>query len=96
MFYIIGWLVFGLITGLLAKKIHPGEDPIGFLPTISIGIVGSFVGGAVQWLINFGSGGFATAGWLFSILGGVLFLWVYRKYRLNRFFKAQGRMPVKK
>ena len=93
MFYLLGWMIFGLIVGLIAKALHPGEDPVGFLPTIGIGVAGSFVGGVIQYLVNFGSGGFYTAGWLFSIVGGVVFCYAYRRFRLNRFFKAQGRMP---
>ncbi len=93
MLYILGWLVFGLVVGLISKFLHPGEDPVGFIPTVGIGIAGSFIGGGVQWLVNLGSGGFHTAGWLFSVAGGIMFCWIYRRYRLNRFFKIQGRMP---
>ena len=93
MFYILGWLIFGLIVGLIAKALHPGEDPVGFLPTVGIGIAGSFVGGVVQFLVNFGTGGFQTAGWLFSIVGGVVFCYIYRRFKLGQFLKAQGRLP---
>ncbi len=96
MLYLLGWIVFGLIIGLVSKLLHPGEDPIGFLPTVGIGIAGSFVGGLIQWAINFGTGGFHPAGWLWSIVGGVIFCWIYRNYRLNSFFKAQGRFPKRK
>lgn len=92
MLYVLGWLVFGLIIGLVAKALHPGEDPVGFLPTVGIGIAGSFVGGMINWLLNMG-GPFSPAGWLLSVVGGVLFCWAYRKYRLERFFKIQGRNP---
>lgn len=92
MFWLLGWLIYGLIVGLIAKALHPGEDPVGFLPTIGIGVAGSFVGGGIQWLLSWG-GPFSPAGLLWGIIGGVIFCWIYRKYRLNRFFKAQGRMP---
>jgi uncharacterized membrane protein YeaQ/YmgE (transglycosylase-associated protein family) len=92
MFLILSWVVFGLIVGLCVKAIHPNEDLIGFLPTVSIGIAGSFIGGGVQWLLNMG-GPFSYAGFLWSIIGGVIFCYAYRRFKLNQFFKAQGRMP---
>lgn len=95
MFWLLGWLIYGLVVGLLAKFLHPGEDVVGFLPTLSIGIAGSFIGGGIQWMMNMG-GPFTPAGLLWGVVGGVIFCWVYRKYRFNRFLKAQGRMPFKK
>ena len=92
MFYILGWVLYGLVIGIFAKLLHPGEDPIGFLPTVGIGIAGSFVGGGLQWLMNMG-GPFSPAGFFWGIIGGIIFCFIYRKYRLNQFFKAQGRMP---
>jgi len=74
MFNIFGWIFYGLIVGLLAKAIHPGKDPSGFLSTLSIGIVGSFVGGFINWLIGWGTTPFSTSGLLMGIIGGVLFL----------------------
>lgn len=92
MFTILIWVLFGLIVGSLAKWLHPGEDPIGFLPTVGIGIAGSFVGGLIQWLLNMG-GAFAPAGFLWSIIGGILFCYLYRRFKLSQFLQAQGRMP---
>jgi len=92
MLWLLGWVIYGLVVGSIVKLLHPGEDPIGFLPTIGIGIAGSFVGGGLQWILRMG-GPFSPAGLLWGIIGGVIFCWVYRTYRLNRFFKAQGRRP---
>jgi uncharacterized membrane protein YeaQ/YmgE (transglycosylase-associated protein family) len=89
MFWLIYWASFGLICGLVAKFLHPGEDPVGFLPTIGIGVAGSYVGGAIEWLIGWGASLVSPSGWIMSILGAVIFLWIYRKYRLNRLFQAQ-------
>jgi uncharacterized membrane protein YeaQ/YmgE (transglycosylase-associated protein family) len=94
MLFILSWIIYGLIVGLLAKALHPGEDPVGFLPTVSIGVVGSYVGGLINWLLGAGTGPFSSSGILMGTLGGVICCWVYRTYRLNRFFKAQGRMPL--
>lgn len=89
MFGILMWLVFGLIVGSLARFLHPGDDPVGFLPTLSIGVAGSFIGGGINWLLNLG-GPFHPAGLVMSVIGGILFCWAYRTYRLDRFIKAQS------
>lgn len=92
MFFLLAWIFFGLIVGLLAKALYPGEDAQGFLPTVGIGVAGSFVGGGLRWLLNMG-GTFHPAGLLWSVIGGVIFCWFYRRYKLGQFLKAQGRMP---
>ena len=82
---IIGWLVMGLIVGFLARLIVPGPHPMGILMTIVLGIIGAIVGGVLYNLIAHGTaipaGGYnvetAWQGWLFSIIGGILVLWVY-------------------
>ena len=94
MLYIIGWVVYGLIVGTLAKLLHPGEDPIGFLPTIGIGISGSYIGGLLGWIIGICDHPFGPSGIIMGTIGGLIFCWAYRNYRLNRFFQAQGRMPM--
>ena len=82
-FTVLSWIVFGLIVGLIAKLLHPGDDPVGFLPTVGIGIAGSLVGGLIQWTLRLGSGPFAPSGFIFSIIGGVIFCWAYRRYRIG-------------
>lgn len=83
MFTILGWLFYGLIVGLIAKALHPGDDPVGFLPTVGIGVAGSYVGGAASWLIGFGSSSFEPAGMLMGIVGGVIFLAAFRWWKLR-------------
>jgi len=48
---IIGWIIFGLIVGAVAKLLMPGRDPGGWIVTIVLGIAGALVGGfwAVPW-----------------------------------------------
>ena len=93
MFTILSYIIFGLIVGLASKYLHPGEDPVGFIPTVGIGIAGSFLGGVLQWVMDLGNSPFAAAGWVFSIIGGVMFCYLYRRYRFERFLKIQGRYP---
>jgi uncharacterized membrane protein YeaQ/YmgE (transglycosylase-associated protein family) len=44
---VIGFIVFGLVVGLLARLVLPGRQPIGFLKTLLVGILGSVVGGVI-------------------------------------------------
>lgn len=83
MFLLLSWLIFGLLVGWFAKMLHPGDDPVGFLPTIGIGVAGSFIGGVVNWILGLGTAPFQTSGLLMSILGGVLFCMAWRWYKLR-------------
>ena len=77
---IIGLIVIGLIAGLIARAVIPGKQSIGILLTIVLGIVGSFVGGFLGFLI-FGSdpnGGFLQpSGIIGSIIGSIIVLGLY-------------------
>jgi uncharacterized membrane protein YeaQ/YmgE (transglycosylase-associated protein family) len=74
---IIGWAVFGLIVGLIARLLMPGPQPLGLVMTMILGIVGSLLGGFVSWLFAGGPDEpFHAAGWIMSILGAVLVLWI--------------------
>lgn len=75
---ILGWVLFGLIVGVIAKLLMPGKDPGGFIVTILLGIVGALVGGFLGRLLGFYETGQA-AGYLMSILGAILVLFIYRK-----------------
>jgi uncharacterized membrane protein YeaQ/YmgE (transglycosylase-associated protein family) len=79
---IIGWLVFGLIVGALARLIMPGRDPMGCFMTALLGIGGSILGGIVGNLLfkpDPHRGYFKPhAGWILSIIGALLLLWIYR------------------
>jgi uncharacterized membrane protein YeaQ/YmgE (transglycosylase-associated protein family) len=78
MLFILGWLIYSIIVGSLAKWLHPGEDPIGFLPTIGIGIAGSFIGGFLGWMMGSNDEPFGASGLLMGTIGGILFCWGYR------------------
>lgn len=77
--HILGWLVFGLIAGAIARLLTPGHQPLGLIMTSLLGIGGSFVGGAIGNLIHGDPLLVATSsGWLGSIVGAVLILIVMR------------------
>lgn len=75
---ILVWLVFGLIVGAIAKLLMPGRDPGGFIVTILVGVVGSFIGGAISYALWGARGPYEPSGWIMSIIGAIVLLLVYR------------------
>jgi len=74
----IGWIVFGLIVGVIAKLLMPGRDPGGFIVTILLGIAGAVLGGFLGRVLGW-YGPDQSAGFLMSLLGAILLLVIYRK-----------------
>ena len=74
---ILGWILFGLIVGALAKLIMPGKDPGGIIVTMLLGIAGAVIGGFVGRAMGF-YGERETAGFFMSFLGAVILLAIYR------------------
>ena len=73
---IIGWLLFGLVVGAIAKFLMPGRDPGGWIVTILLGVAGSFVGGFLATTLMGRQE--QSAGWIGSIIGAMVLLFVYR------------------
>jgi uncharacterized membrane protein YeaQ/YmgE (transglycosylase-associated protein family) len=76
---IVGWIVFGLIVGFIARALVPGRDDIGLLRTIVLGVLGSVLGGFLFGLLTVGVRGFQPTGWIGSVIGAVIVLLVYNK-----------------
>jgi uncharacterized membrane protein YeaQ/YmgE (transglycosylase-associated protein family) len=77
MFGVLGWILFGLIVGAVAKLVMPGRDPGGIIVTMLLGIVGALLGG---WLGQ-AAGWYRpneSAGFLMSLLGAIILLALYR------------------
>ena len=74
---VIGWILFGLIVGVVAKLLMPGRDPGGFIVTILLGIAGALLGGFLGRAAGWYREG-EPAGFLMSILGAVVLLFIYR------------------
>ncbi len=85
--FIIVMLVVGLIAGFLARAIVPGDDSMGILATIALGLVGSLVGGFLGYLL-FGrdgeDGALQTSGIIGSVIGAILALLALRLLRRER------------
>lgn len=78
MFAILGWIIFGLIVGLIAKAIMPGRDPGGVIITILLGIVGSVIGGFLGDALSGSDGPGRFMSFVMAIIGAILVLAVYR------------------
>ncbi len=80
---IIGWIVFGLIVGAIAKLVMPGRDPGGLLVTMLLGIAGALLGGFLGRSMGWYAPG-EPAGFLMATLGAILLLFVYRRLAARR------------
>lgn len=76
MFSILGTIFVGLIVGLIARAVKPGDDKLGWIMTAVLGVAGSFLAGYVGVAMGWYAQG-ATAGWIASVVGAVVLLVVY-------------------
>ncbi len=77
---IIGLLIIGIVAGYLARLLVPGRDDLSVVQTIVLGIVGSFVGGFISFVLfhkDSGDGFVQPSSWVGSIIGAVIALLVY-------------------
>ena len=93
MVWIIGWIFFGTVVGLIARALVPGEQPLGLLKTMLLGIAGSFVGGLLGFLLVGGSL-IQSSGWIGSIIGAVLLI-VLQSYRQRKMIEANPGTQVR-
>ena len=75
--HIIGWILFGLVVGIVAKFLMPGRDPGGFVITALLGIVGALVGGFVGRALGWYGEGDAV-GFFMAVIGSIIVLVLYR------------------
>ena len=75
---IIAFLIVGLIAGFIARALVPGPDPMGWLGTMILGIVGSFVGGTLAALVFGGTLDLSASGLIGSIVGAIIVLLIWR------------------
>lgn len=76
---ILSWLIFGLIAGVVAKFIMPGNDPGGFIITTLLGVAGAVVGGFIGTMLGFGDvTGFNFGSLVLAVIGAIVLLFLYR------------------
>jgi len=80
--YLVGFLIFGLVVGFIARAVMPGRQHMGLLATMLLGVAGSFLGGLLGNLLFSGRWDHpSTAGWIGSVLGSLLLLAVLSRSR---------------
>jgi uncharacterized membrane protein YeaQ/YmgE (transglycosylase-associated protein family) len=75
--WIVLWILFGLVVGVIAKLLTPGRDPGGFVVTALVGIAGSLLGGFIGRLLGLYPSYQSTGGFFMSIVGAVIVLAIY-------------------
>lgn len=76
---IIGWILLGLVAGAIAKAIHKGAEPGGIFGTLTVGVLGALLGGAIASVIGIGSisSFFSLGTWIIAIGGALLLLTLF-------------------
>lgn len=78
MFNLLIWAVYGIFVGSIAKTLVPGEENMGFFQTIALGVAGSYMGGALLYMIG-SYQSLSPAGIFMGVVGGVVSLLLYKK-----------------
>ena len=79
--FLLYLLIVGIVAGFLARALVPGRDPMSFWGTVALGVVGSFLGGLIGYVIfneDFDDGAIQASGIIGSIVGAVLVLLLSR------------------
>lgn len=77
---ILSWIILGLLAGVLAKWLMPGNDGGGWLMTMVLGIAGAFVGGFIGSFLGLGTtGGLSIGSVITATIGAFILLFVYNK-----------------
>lgn len=76
MLSLLGMLLIGLVVGLIARAVKPGDDKLGWIMTALLGIAGSFLASYVGMALGWYAQG-DSAAWIASVLGAVALLVVY-------------------
>lgn len=82
MFSILVWSIYSLFVGSIAKSIVPGEEKFGFLQTIALGVSGSYVGGALLYMIK-SQDSLEPSGIFMGVVGAVISLIIFNKLHSN-------------
>ena len=77
---LIGTLIVGLVVGAIARFVMPGEQKMGWIMTILLGVGGSFVAGFVGQALGWYQAG-QGAGWIGSVVGALVLLFAVNKCR---------------
>ena len=84
---IIAWIVLGLLAGVIAKRIMPGAESVGFILTTLLGIAGAVVGGFLATALGFGDPideFFDISTWIGAIVGALIILFIWNAISRRR------------
>jgi uncharacterized membrane protein YeaQ/YmgE (transglycosylase-associated protein family) len=84
---ILGMIVIGLLAGYVARAVIPGRQDLGVLRTFVLGLVGSFIGGFLGYLLfnkDLDDGAFQASGLFGSIIGAIITLFVFEQVKKRR------------
>jgi uncharacterized membrane protein YeaQ/YmgE (transglycosylase-associated protein family) len=85
--FLLYMLVIGIVAGFLARLLVPGRDPMGFWATVLLGVIGSFIGGFLGYVLfgkDLDEGAIQASGILGSVIGAVIALLIYRAITRSR------------
>ena len=80
---VIGWILFGLVVGVVGKMLTPGRDPGGFIVTALLGVAGALLGGFLGQALGLYRQG-EPAGFVMAVLGSIVLLLLYRTFAGRR------------
>ena len=78
--FVISLALIGIVAGYIARFLVPGRDPLSFVGTMVLGILGSFAGGFIGWAIfgkDFDEGALQPSGIIGSVIGAVILQLIY-------------------
>jgi uncharacterized membrane protein YeaQ/YmgE (transglycosylase-associated protein family) len=78
---ILGYILGGLVIGVLARLLKPGADPMGWIMTILLGVVGAVIGGWLAGILGITS---TLMMWVIAILAAIVLLFVYEMVRRKK------------
>jgi uncharacterized membrane protein YeaQ/YmgE (transglycosylase-associated protein family) len=85
--FLLSMLIIGIIAGFLARLLLPGRDPMGFWATVLLGVIGSFVGGFLGYVIfghDLDEGALQPSGIIGSVIGAMIVLLIWRRFSKSR------------
>ncbi|WP_235905162.1 GlsB/YeaQ/YmgE family stress response membrane protein [Tautonia marina] len=71
---VLGWILFGLVVGFLARLLHPGKDEMGLPATVLLGVAGSLLGGGFWYLLRGGGEAFSPGGFFSALIFAIVLL----------------------
>ena len=90
---VVGWAVFGLVAGAIARLLHPGRDPMNWLWTMLLGIGGALAGGFIGRALGFDTSSHLMT-WVTAIGGAILLLVLYYMATAKRALAQSGSGPA--